>query len=354
MGIVEVLFIIVAVVSVIAGAFVLIKFRSLKFSLIAGLVSIAIILAMVLFVTNDSDDKGKDVLLQSFAPTVATETAVATADVSAETVSPVTTVSPTNTLTPIATVSPTAAVVTLVPTKSPLQTAAPTTEPPRTTQPVETTNPDIGKNSTIYLTFDDGPSPRTLEVLDELKKYNVKATFFIVNFDDSQIPILRRVIDEGHAIGIHGYSHVYADIYKSEAAFMENVTKLRDKLKDKLGYDTTIIRFPGGSSNSISARYCAGIMSKLVVTVENQGYQYFDWNVDSRDAEGFSSTQIISQLKATTYPSRVANIVLMHDAGDKYETVKSLPEVLKWGTANGYTFSSLNSSSPTAHHSVRN
>lgn len=336
---VEILFIVVAFISVIATAFIFIKFKSLKFSLMAGLAAIVIILALVLFVSNNPEDNDGELLIQSTPPivtsteSVAAESPTATDETSAETSA--------ETSVPIITIVPTV-------------TVAPTDSQPQTTAPEETVNPEAGKNSVIYLTFDDGPSPRTLEVLDELKKYNVKATFFIVNFDDSQIPILRRMIDEGHSIAIHGYSHVYADIYKSEEAFMENVTKLRSRLKDKLGYDTTIIRFPGGSSNTISANYCVGIMSKLVLTVENQGYKYFDWNVDSRDAENFTSAQIIKQVKTTTYPSRAANIVLMHDAGDKFETVKSLSEIIEWGIANGYSFGSLNASSPVVHHSVHN
>jgi len=336
MGSIELLFIAIAVVSVILSAFVLIKFRNLKFSLIAGLVAVAVILGLVVYVKDHPKDKGDDVLS---APTASPSFTVAVTTPPAATSAPEETEQVSADYTPSATVKP---------------TSTPAATVYKTPAPEETVNPEAGKNSVIYLTFDDGPSGRTPEVLDILKRYNIKATFFIVNFSDSQIPILQRVIDEGHSIGIHGYSHEYGDIYKSEAAFMENVTKLRNKIKDKLGYDTTIMRFPGGSSNHVSANYCTGVMTKLVVTVENEGYQYFDWNVDSRDAERFDAAGILSSVKSSTKGTRKTNIVLMHDAGDKHETVKALPEVIEWGLANGYSFSNLNASSETVHHGVYN
>jgi len=337
MGGMEVLFIVVAAISIIVSAFILIKFRNIKFSLIAGLAAVAIILGLVLFAADNPKDDGDDVMKNTptqSATSVASPTATAGA-------------------TPESTKDASSDIIlTAAPTVKPTATPVPTTY--KTPQPEEPVNPEAGKNSVIYLTFDDGPSKRTPEVLDILKRYNIKATFFIINFDDSQIPILQRIIDEGHSIGIHGYSHEYGDIYKSEAAFMENVTKLRKKLNDKLGYDTTIMRFPGGSSNRVSANYSTGIMTKLVVTVQNEGYQYFDWNVDSRDAERFDAAGILDSVKKNTKGTRKTNIVLMHDNGDKHDTVKALPNVIEWAKANGYSFSNLNAYSETVHHGVYN
>lgn len=338
MGGMETLFIVAAVLLIVALAFVLIKFKNIKLTLATGLAAIAIILGLVLFAADHPKDGDGDVMINSPSQSVSTtdaaptETAGATPDSTKDVSSDVV-------ITP-----------TIVPTVKP--TPVPTTY--NTPKPEEPVNPEAGKNSVMYLTFDDGPSKRTPEVLDILKRYNIKATFFIINFDDSQIPILQRMIDEGHSIGIHGYSHEYGDIYKSEAAFMENVTKLRKKLNDKLGYDTTIIRFPGGSSNGVSKQYCKGIMTKLVVTVQNEGYQYFDWNVDSRDAERFDAAGILESVKKSTKGTRKTNIVLMHDNGDKHETVKALPNVIEWAKANGYSFSNLNASSETVHHNVNN
>lgn len=341
MGGVETLFIAVAILSVIILAVVLLKFKNFKSMLVTGLAIVAVILAMVLFTSTDAKNSDSDVLLNNTnSPSFATGDIVGdksdnnTGDDSSSV-----------TDTSVATAT---TVATAVVTKSPSGATY------KTPVPAETANPDIGKNSIIYLTFDDGPSDRTVEVLDVLKKYNIKATFFIIDFDDWQIPVLKRVIDEGHSIAIHGYSHVYSKIYASEEAFMENVTLLRDKIKSKLGYDTTLMRFPGGSSSSQAEKYCPGIMSKLVKRVEKEGYQYFDWNVDSGDAEGFKSDGIINRIKTGTKGSRTFNIVLMHDAQDKTETVKSLPTIIEWGIANGYTFSNLDASSPTAHHRTSN
>lgn len=340
----ETLIIAVAALSIIVSAIVFIKFRNFKATLVTALAIIAVILSIVLFVAKNPKQNDGDVLLQSSATPGSNVTSsqpedpTATEDVSAD-------VTATVLATTTATVAPTATVK---------PTATPDNNTYKTPAPEETVNPEAGKNSVIYLTFDDGPSKRTPEVLDILKQYNIKATFFIINFEDSQIPILQRMINEGHSIGIHGYSHEYEDIYKSEEAFMENVTKLRNKIKEKLGYDTTIIRFPGGSSNQVSKKYCEGIMTKLVKTVQDAGYQYFDWNVDSRDAERFDAAGILDSVKKNTKGTRKTNIVLMHDNGDKNETVKALPSVIEWAKANGYSFSNLNASSATVHHNVYN
>lgn len=124
----------------------------------------------------------------------------------------------------------------------------------------------------------------TPRVLDTLKAYNVRATFFIVNYGESGKALIRRMIDEGHTVAIHGYSHDYASIYKSDEAFMQNVYRLRDRLRADFGYEATIIRFPGGSSNTVSRQYSVGIMSRLAQRVQNEGFTYFDWNVSSGDA----------------------------------------------------------------------
>ena len=193
MGGMETLFIVAAVLLIVALAFVLIKFKNIKLTLATGLAAIAIILGLVLFAADHPKDGDGAVMINSPSQSVSTtdaaptETAGATPDSTKDVSSDVV-------ITP-----------TIVPTVKP--TPVPTTY--NTPKPEEPVNPEAGKNSVMYLTFDDGPSKRTPEVLDILKRYNIKATFFIINFDDSQIPILQRMIDEGHSIGIHGYSHEY-------------------------------------------------------------------------------------------------------------------------------------------------
>ena len=143
---------------------------------------------------------------------------------------------------------------------------------------------DKKKNiGTIYLTFDDGPSNNTSKILDILKQEDIKATFFLVNFNSSYNPVVKRIYDEGHSIGIHSYTHNYKLIYSSVSAYFDDLNKMNDKIKTITGSDTKLLRFPGGSSNTISS-FNKGIMTTLVKEVTNAGYHYFDWNVDSSDA----------------------------------------------------------------------
>ena len=215
---------------------------------------------------------------------------------------------------------------------------------------------DSNSANRVYLTFDDGPSSKvTPRILDILKENNIKATFFIVNYSDSAKPILRRMIDEGHTIGIHGYSHDYATIYASEEAFMKNIYRLRDKLQADFGYTATVIRFPGGSSNTVSRDYCRGIMSRLTERVEAEGFAYFDWNVTSGDANGNTVA------KSTIYNNTTRglckgenNVVLMHDTNYKTTTADALQDIIDYARGNGYTFLPLNKQMRPCHHGVAN
>ena len=145
------------------------------------------------------------------------------------------------------------------------------------------TTPSNGK-SIAYLTFDDGPSSITHSVLDILKKYNVKATFFVINSGNYNKATLQREVNEGHTIGLHAYDHNYAIAYKDDNSYLDGIDKLRAKVKADTGFDSHYIRFPGGSSNTISKRYSKGIMSRITKTAKQRGYKYYDWNVDDDDA----------------------------------------------------------------------
>ena len=208
----------------------------------------------------------------------------------------------------------------------------------------------------VYLTFDDGPSMDvTPEILDILKKNDVKATFFILNYGEKSIPILERIAREGHTIGIHGFSHDYAEIYTSEDAFMENVQKLHDKLLADVGYDARIVRFPGGSSNTISEKYKKGIMTKLTKRLEKEGWKYLDWNVSTGDAEGSNipSSQLVETVKRELKPDR-ATVVLLHDTSAKQSSVDALQDIIDFGIENGYTFCPVAEDMTMVHHRVNN
>lgn len=210
--------------------------------------------------------------------------------------------------------------------------------------------------SPVYLTFDDGPSDRvTPRVLDTLKEYNVHATFFIVNYGESGKALIRRMIDEGHTVAIHGYSHDYAAIYKSDEAFMQNIYRLRDRLRSDFGYEAAIIRFPGGSSNTVSRQYSMGVMSRLAQRVQAEGFTYFDWNVSSGDAAGTpaSSGQIYNNVTSALRHDR-SNVVLMHDAGAKGTTADALPDIIRYCLANGYSIQPITPATKPVHHGIAN
>ncbi|MBQ6066989.1 MAG: polysaccharide deacetylase family protein [Clostridia bacterium] len=209
--------------------------------------------------------------------------------------------------------------------------------------------------SYVALTFDDGPSSNTTAVLDVLAQYNVKATFFILNYSESHIPVLRRMLNEGHTLAIHSYSHDYSAIYTSAEAYMQGVYKMQEKIRNDTGFTPTILRFPGGSSNTVSKNYCPGVMTQLARRVEAEGFTYFDWNVDSGDADGncMGKDYIVSNVKKGLRSGRV-NVVLMHDSGPKTTTPQALPEIITDAQARGFTFVPLSSSVPAVHHGINN
>lgn len=229
---------------------------------------------------------------------------------------------------------------------------APSQEPETPEEPPVEVDP----NSIVYLTFDDGPSSTSTErILDILKANEIHATFFIVNYSSDKIPLLQRMVDEGHTIGIHAYSHEYEDCYGTEDAYLDGVEKLKEKLKNDVGYDAFCLRFPGGSSNTISRNYNEGIMSRLAVQVENLGMEYFDWNVDSEDASGnhIPDSTLIANTTSELVKGR-GNVVLMHDTDAKDTTVQALQSIIDYGKQNGYHFEAIDRNTPPVHHQINN
>lgn len=203
--------------------------------------------------------------------------------------------------------------------------------------------------STIYLTFDDGPSRYTSKLLDILQKYNIKATFFVTNqsWNDS---LIKRMYAEGHSIGIHSYTHVYSDIYSSEEAYFNDLNKLRNKIYESSGYYSNLVRFPGGSSNTVSS-FNKGIMTRLSKKLEEDGYRYFDWNIESHDTSNINSDKIANNI-INSLGSRSTYIVLQHDTN--LNSVNAVEKVINYGIEKGYKFSALDEISPTAHHEIAN
>lgn len=211
-----------------------------------------------------------------------------------------------------------------------------------------------GKKGTIYLTFDDGPSTAiTPKVLDILKAKNVKATFFIINYDAAGEKIIQRAFAEGHTVAIHGYSHNYQAIYKSEEAYMENLTKLQAKIKASTGYTATVTRFPGGSSNMVS-KFNPGIMTRLCTLVKEKGFTYFDWNVSSEDAAGAKTADAMYNNVVRGLKKNRQNVVLMHDFASNKKILEALPRIIDYGIENGYAFERITETTPMVTHTPNN
>jgi peptidoglycan/xylan/chitin deacetylase (PgdA/CDA1 family) len=202
----------------------------------------------------------------------------------------------------------------------------------------------------IYLTFDDGPSEFTPQLLKVLEKYNVKATFFVVG--TMSLEYLDEIAAGGHTIGIHSDTHDYESIYSSDEAFLKDMQTLREKIHDRTGIYTNILRFPGGSSNTISKRLCKGIMTRLTQTLTAQGYRIFDWNVDSKDAGGATTTEEVVENVINGIKKRPVSVVLQHDI--RKFSVDAVEQIIIWGLDNGYTFLPLDETSPICQHTLAN
>ena len=179
----------------------------------------------------------------------------------------------------------------------------------------------------VYLTFDDGPSIYTDQILDVLKEYHVKATFFVVGKTEARYEaVYRRIVDEGHTLGMHSFSHKYNEIYASEEAFAADLEALRSFLKEKTGVECRFSRFPGGSSNTVSNVD----MNRLITYLNEQGITYFDWNISSGDAtSGYISKNRIIQNCTESLANYETAVILLHDSGEREETVKALPELIE-------------------------
>ena len=183
------------------------------------------------------------------------------------------------------------------------------------------------KTTKVYLTFDDGPSGNTEAILDILARYHVQGTFFVVGKEGEVYrPLYRRIVEEGHTIGMHSYSHKYNEIYASVDAYAEDLSKLQEYIYETTGTWSRICRFPGGSSNTVSKVD----MEELIDYLNEQDIDYFDWNVSSLDATGRKlSVEEIAGNVLNDIEKHSTAVVLMHDADDKTTTVEALPIIIE-------------------------
>lgn len=212
----------------------------------------------------------------------------------------------------------------------------------------------VNPKRVCYLTFDDGPSDNTLKILEVLKRYNAKATFFVIG--RGKLDYVKNIKEEGHTVALHSDTHNYQNIYSSVDAYFADLQGISDKVENITGEKPMLIRFPGGSSNTTSISFSKGIMTELTRMVEEKGYSYFDWNIDSGDASGTNipATKLVNNIKAQNYKLYSNICVLCHDTSAKDTTVEALPEIIEHLSAQGFVFEGLTASSPGFHHRINN
>lgn len=207
----------------------------------------------------------------------------------------------------------------------------------------------------VYLTFDDGPSKNTPQILKILKEKNAKATFFVIN-KPKYNHYMKDIVSSGNAIALHSYSHDYKKIYSSDENFYNDLNAISEVVKNETGVTSKITRFPGGSSNTVSKKHNHGIMTRVSKGIQDKGYQYFDWNCSNGDAQkdGIPAKQLVNNVKKNTGSMGGNIIVLMHDTDAKGTTVEALPEIIDFYRSRGFTFEVITEKTPPVHHRIAN
>lgn len=200
----------------------------------------------------------------------------------------------------------------------------------------------------VYLTFDDGPSENTPEILAILKKHNVKATFFVTGKEGEEADEwYREIVADGHTLGMHSYSHKYSVLYDSLDSFQDDFTKLSQKLEDVTGEKCWVYRFPGGSSNQVSNTD----MNEFIDYLGEQGMTYYDWNVVCGDATSqiYTADELVQNVMADVVKYK-NSVVLMHDAAEKDSTVEALEIILEKLEEMDAQVLPITKESPVIHH----
>lgn len=204
---------------------------------------------------------------------------------------------------------------------------------------------------TIFLTFDDGPSERTSEILEILREKNVKATFFVTgNASSRGQALMKQIVDEGHTIGIHTYTHEFRQIYASVSAFLDDFNKIYNLIYEATGVKPTIFRFPGGSKNSFNKNN----YKELIAEMTRRGFDYFDWNLSVGDAVSRTPTPTQNCINNVLNFSKNCDhgVVLMHDARPKVTTVEALPHIIDGLKNQGFAFDKLSNNIDPAPYSL--
>ena len=229
--------------------------------------------------------------------------------------------------------------LTAAPDFSPFSPAAPVVAASDAGTPAAPTLPE----KWVCLTFDDGPSKTTPAVLAALDAAGVHGTFFVVatDYNEKYLPLLTQAAAAGHQIALHSASHEYSDIYRSSAAYWKDITLLKERIAPYVDAESIrYLRFPGGSTNTVSRRYGGkGLMPQLKTEVEQRGWQWVDWNVCAEDATAShpDAAQILRNIRRDA-DGQDTCVVLLHDTKATGQTVKALPDMIAYFREQGYNF----------------
>lgn len=200
----------------------------------------------------------------------------------------------------------------------------------------------------VYLTFDDGPSPNTGKILDILAKYKVKGNFFVVGTSNPELrKMYKRIVDEGHVLCMHSYSHKYNEIYASVDAFTKDLDEITSLITKETGIKPKYYRFPGGSSNSVSRIP----MTEFIKVLDKRGITYFDWNVVAGDATNpmLPADKIIENSLCDLNEYEEA-MILFHDLSNKTSTVEALPTIIEAIQDSGIPIAPIDDSTMIIQH----
>ncbi len=235
---------------------------------------------------------------------------------------------------------------------TPTPTPTPTLEPSPT--PTLAVDPETGEvlpwaDKQVYLTFDDGPSGNTDDLLDLLKEYGVKVTFFVIGkTDDESLRLYKRIVDEGHSLAMHSYSHKYEEIYNSVEDFEKDFTKISDLLYDTIGYVPDLYRFPGGSSNGKCKKLT---IQPFIRFLQERDIRYFDWNVENGDATGVNYTvEQLAENLLDGVSKKKSSVVLCHDTNAKTKTLESMKIVIPTLQEKGAQILPITADTPMVRH----
>ena len=204
----------------------------------------------------------------------------------------------------------------------------------------------------VYLTFDDGPSSYTEELLETLDRYGVKVTFFVTGAFPAYEDMIKKEDAAGNSVGIHTLTHDFEKIYSDDKAFWKDIDQMQEIVQRQTGHTTNLMRFAGGSSNSISANYTPGIMTLLTEQAQQKGFQYFDWNISSGDGGAEGDMDMVIRNITSNLPNQGTCVVLCHDT--KEYTVNAMNYLIPWLLDHGYDIRPLQFDSEPAHHGVQN